>query len=165
MALPFYKFITILENDLSNFEIILKNESNRKHPLVFDTSELDPENQRKIIGHIEDFYSKQNKSHRFPYPIYILTILSRNSSNLSLISSIKQLPHFYHFQNLKCSEAEKKMLKANDLIQQEIINTDTQDVERNLKLFSRSHKRIALLEAERNCYQTLLKKIARGTDE
>jgi len=166
MATPNYKFISILENDLFNFEIILKNDTNQNHPIVFDIIEMDTENQRKALGNLEDFYLKQKKSSRFPYPVYVLSTLKKNNSEFfSIINSSKELPTFFLSKNSKFSESEKTMLKKNKILQQEIINNCTQEIEKNLKLFSKSHRQISLLEAERIFYLQILNSLKGNRDD
>ncbi|HXH76505.1 MAG TPA: hypothetical protein VNJ08_16155 [Bacteriovoracaceae bacterium] len=161
MNLPVYQTITIKSAALEDLGSFLHFDLNLKHPVVFSMKHLDEDEQRELIGLIENYFVTNGISYKFPYPVYILTSHESTISGLPLVKNLEQLPKFFTPKEGKINVKESQLLSKNKLLQQEIRNGDSLSNEIEMKVFGKIHKQLFVLEEERLFYRSLLNKLVK----
>lgn len=162
MQLPVYQTITLQAISQSELQHLLSAEINLRHPVILDLKALTLEEQRELIGHIENFFVTSAVSYKFPYPVYVLTDHESTISGLSLIKSTDVLPKFYFQKEGKINVKESQLLVKNRLLQQEVRNGDSISNETEIKVYGKIHRQLAHLEEERVFYRSLLNRLNKG---
>ena len=80
MSLPVYQHYNLKSSSLEDLEAFLKPDLNLRHPVVINLKIFTPDQQRDLVGLIENYYVSNNISYKFPYPIYVVT---ENESTIS----------------------------------------------------------------------------------
>lgn len=137
-------------------------EINLKHPVVINMKGLDQDQQRELIGLIENYFVTHNISFKFPYPVYIMTEHEGSISNLPLVRNPQELPRFFIPREGKMNVKETHLAGKNKLLQQEIRNADSELSEESLKAYARSHREIFELEEEILFYRSLMNKLIKA---
>ena len=96
MTLPIYHLIQLEADYFEKLQSILSPNLNTHQPIVFDAKKLDIDQQRELIGIVENYFSSNSLSHRFPYPIYILSDLEKSISRIILVKEKSSLPKFFN---------------------------------------------------------------------
>jgi hypothetical protein len=159
MTLPIYHLIQLEADYFEKLQSILSPNLNTHQPIVFDAKKLDIDQQRELIGIVENYFSSNSLSHRFPYPIYILSDLEKSISRIILVKEKSSLPKFFNQKGANINIKESHYISRNELLQQEIKNGDAIQNEDELLAFAQIHKKINHLEEERLIYSSIEKKL------
>ncbi len=156
MNLPIYQHINIRSQVFEDLNSILTAEMNIRHPVVFNLRSLDIDLQREFIGLIENYFTTQNVSFTFPYPMYLVTDHDPSISEMPVINTVEELPQFYNQKEGKMNVKETHLIAKNKLQQQEIRNSDPRTTDESLEHYGHIHRKIFKLDQERNFYRHLL---------
>lgn len=163
MNLPVYQHINLKSSNLEDLKRILEPDLNLKQPVVLNLKNFSLEEQRELIGLIENHFFTQNISYHFPYPIYLLTDHENSISNMAMIKDIAHLPRFYNQKEGKLNVKESHIISRNKLLQVEIKNADAQFCKTALEAYADTHKKIHDLECEGQFYKSILNKLTKAT--
>jgi hypothetical protein len=159
MDLPKYKHLTISSYAPEELENFLQKEINLNAPTAIDLKKLTIDQQKEIIGLIQNFLMRVNGSFLFPYPIYLISELDQAMSSMPLVKDLTNLPRFFSHKESKINVKESQVLNKNKLLQKEIFNSDFQQNQIKIEEFANRHKLINRLENERLFYRSLLNKL------
>lgn len=162
MNLPVYQTITIRSTDISELQSILSGELNLRNPLVLNMKSLIVDEQRELIGLIENHFVMSGISYRFPYPVYIVTDHESTISGLPLVKTPEELPKFFQQKEGKITIKEQHLIARNKLLQQEIRNGDNAANETEIKVFGQIHRHIYRQEEERLFYRSIYNKLIKA---
>jgi hypothetical protein len=162
MSLPIYHHINVLTIQLEDLKNFLHEDMNLKQPVALNLKQLDLEQQREVVGLIENFFSTNNHSYKYPYPVYLITDQERTITNMPTVKRPEELPRFFNQRDTKINLKESHLLGRNELIQQEIKNTDTEATNLNIQKYSTIHRKIFELEKERLFYRSILNRLVKA---
>ena len=162
MSLPFYHTHTLKTAHLEEVNTLLQAPLNSKHPTVINLKNLEFDQQREVIGLVENHFVTNNISFKFPYPLYIITDHLPTISGIRLVRSTEELPKFFTHRDGKMNVKESHLVGRNSLIQQEILNGDATSDDQKLKDYGRSHRRVYELETERLYYKNLVTQLTKA---
>jgi hypothetical protein len=162
MSLPVYQHINFKTASISELNSILHPELNMKHPVVLNLKNVDIDQQRELIGLIENFFVSANLSYRFPYPVYILSDHEMSITKMPLIHHEKALPKFFHHRKSKMNVKEAHLADKNRLLQQDVNNADALANMTEIENYSDAHRFIFEIEKERKFYRSILNKITKA---
>ncbi len=160
MSLPNYHTIHLKSSELEELKQFLEPDLNLKRPVVFNLKSLTFDQQREVIGLTENFFTSNNISFKFPYPIYFVTDHEASITQMSLVNSVEQLPKFFTQKESKMNVKESHVLGKNKLLQQELKNNDAQQSEIEISTYGQFHKKIHELEHERLFLRSILNRIS-----
>ncbi|HXH29788.1 MAG TPA: hypothetical protein VNJ01_03140 [Bacteriovoracaceae bacterium] len=161
MSLPYFHHIHLKTASLEELDTILSPDLNLKQPVAIHLEKLGQELQRETIGLIENYFSSQSLSFKFPYPLYLITDHERSLARIPLIKRTEELPKFFLQKDSKMNVKEAQIAGKNRLLQQEIRNSDSLSNESQLGIFGESHRVIYELEEERNFYRSILNRLVK----
>ncbi|MBY0517991.1 MAG: hypothetical protein K2P81_13870 [Bacteriovoracaceae bacterium] len=159
MNLPIYQILPIKSADLHEIASLLHEDLNLKRPVVFDLLTLSKDDQREVIGIVENWYYTHQASWRFPYPVYFISVFGESLGHIPVVSELKKLPKFFNQKENKIGVKESQVVDKNRLLQQEVKNADPQQTTEILKDYGIQHKKIWFLVNEGQFYEGLLKKL------
>lgn len=159
MSLPVYQHIQLKTASLEDLSSVLGPDLNLRHPVVFNLKSLELDQQRELIGLIENYYTSQNLSFKFPYAVYLLSDHEPSITKMQLIRETSELPKFYTQRESKMNVKESHLAGRNKLLQQEVKNSDASSNTSELASYSESHRLIYELEKERKFYRSILNKL------
>jgi hypothetical protein len=159
MALPIYHSIIIKDLHIEGLAGILDLQMNTKHPVVLNLGQLEFDQQREAIGLIENFFTTNNASFLFPYPIYLITDHESSITKMPTVKTTGQLPRFFMQKDSRINIKETHLLKKNSLLYQEIKNTDSIQIKEFIDDYGSIHNSIYKKEKERLFYSSILKKL------
>lgn len=162
MSLPVYQTINLKSSSLEELSSLLTSDLNLKHPVVINARSLDFDQQREVIGLIENWFVSNGVSFKFPYPVYVLTEQERTISNLPLLKSSEELPKFFAQKESKMNVKEAHLAGKNKLLQQEVQNSDAHSTESSIRMFGAIHRQVFELEEERLFYRSLIKRLMKA---
>lgn len=152
MNLPNYQLITLKTSSFEELESILKRDINSSRAIGIVLSELDLEDQKEVAALIENYFSTQDISYFFPYPVYIISDIPQSLSNMLIISDKKNLPNFFKQKESKPNTKENQILTRNKLLQQEIRNLNMSKIQVGLSTYASGHKELYQLTKEESFY-------------
>lgn len=161
MDLPTYKHVNIKSIQMNELIKLLQADINFTNPVALNLKELDLDQQREIIGLIENFFVTSNLSFHYPYPVYLVVDHEKSITQMPTVKTTVELPRFFTQRETKLNIKENYLLAKNKLLQQEIHNTDDQESRKNIQDYSITHKRVFQLEKEKNFYQYLLRRLSK----
>lgn len=164
MSLPVYQHIQLKSASLEDLSSTLGPDLNLRHPVVFNLKSLDLNQQREIIGLIENYYSSQNLSFRFPYPVYLVSDHEPSITKMIVIRETNELPKFYTQRESKMNVKESHLVSRNKLLQQEVKNSDASSNIQELVNYGEAHRLIYELETERKFYRSILNKLYKANN-
>lgn len=162
MSLPIYQHYNLRSASLDDLSTLLSPELNMKHPVVMNLKFLDMDQQRELIGLIENFYVSHNISYKFPYPIYLMTDHEPTITKMPTVKVTEELPRFFTQKETKMNVKETHLVGKNRLLQQEIKNSDSLANQNSVNQYGNFHKKIFELESERVFYRTILNKLTKA---
>lgn len=162
MSLPIYQHINVRSIQLEDLKIFLHEDMNVKHPVALNLKELEQEQQREVVGLIENFFSTNNLSYKFPYPVYLVTDHDSTLTNMPTVRKPEELPRFFNQKETKMNVKESHLIGRNRLLQQEIRNTDSEATQENIQKYGSFHKRVFELEKERLFYRSILNRLVKA---
>jgi hypothetical protein len=156
MSLPIYQHINIRTFQLDDLKNYLHREMNLKHPVAINVKYLEFDQQREIVGLIENYFETNNLSYKFPYPIYIVMDHQKTITQMPAVPSLEELPKFFSQKESKMNVKESHLIGRNRLLQQEIKNADTEVIQTNIDKYGSIHRRVYEMEKERLFYRSIL---------
>ena len=112
---------------------------------------------------IENYFSTNNISFKFPYPVYLVMAHQTTITNMPSVGNISELPRFFIQKESKINVKESHLLGRNRLIQQEIKNTDPELIQESIQNYGKIHREIYELEKERLFYRSILNRLFKAT--
>lgn len=161
MALPVYQQYDFKSSSLEEVHALLHQDLNLSHPVVLNLKGLDSDQQREIIGLVENFFVSSNVSFSFPYPVYLISDHEPSITNVPLLNDLRALPKFFRKREAKTNVRESQLIDRNKLLQQEVRNSDASSASEELRNYAETHKKIYELERERRFYRFLLNRLTR----
>jgi hypothetical protein len=116
MNLPNYQLVQIKNSDLTQISELLNDENNLKRPVVYVVNSLNLDEQREVIGVIENWYDTNEISWRVPYPVYIISDLTEAVGHITVVSDKTKLPKFFNIKEGKITVKESQVLNRNKLL-------------------------------------------------
>lgn len=162
MSLPTYQHINVWTIQLEELKNFLHEDMNLKQPVALNLKQLTIEQQREMVGLIENFFSTKNLSFKFPYPVYLVTDHESTLTNMPTVRKPEELPKFYNQKESKINVKESNLLGRNKLIQQEIRNTDAEATQENIQKYGAYHRKVYELEKERMFYRSILNRLVKA---
>lgn len=162
MNLPVYKHLKINHFSQEELREILSEELNLRHPVAIDISEMPQADQKDFIYFLEQYFTRRNESFLFPYPVYLIGQIDSSKTKIPIVLSKKDLPKFFSKKESRMNVKEASLAKKNNLIQQEIKNSDPNFYLNEIQSFGETHRTIFKQEIERNFYRKLLSQIFKG---
>jgi hypothetical protein len=159
MSLPVYQQINLKSASFEDLSSLLQPDMNLRHPVVINTRSLDFDQQREVIGLIENFFFSQNISFKVPYPVYLLSDHEASLTRIPMAKVQEELPRFYTQRETKMNVKESHLAGKNKLLQQEVKNSDAQANHKDLASYGESHRIIFEQEEERKFYRTILNRL------
>ena len=101
MSLPIYQHINVRTIQLEDLKNFLHIDMNLKHPVALNLKQLEIEQQREVVGLIENFFSTNNQSYKFPYPVYLITDHESTLTNMPTVRRPEELPRFFNQRDTK----------------------------------------------------------------
>ncbi len=166
MNLPIYQLVTIESEQLEHVTAALKPDMNLRAPVALVIKHLGPDQQREVIGLVENWFSEGRVSWRFPYPVYLVADHGEALGVVPVVPDVQALPRFFHQKEGKTTVREAEVSRGNRLLQQQIQNTDPRQVDAALARYGEQHRELWGLAQEAAFYQGLidrLKKRVGGT--
>lgn len=160
MDLPVYKNIIIESVQIDELNKLLEKEMNQFHPVVFSLKLLNLDQQREIIGLIENFFTINNISFKFPYPVYLVTDHEKSITRMPTAKKAEELPRFFATKSSKLNFKETQMVSRNKLLQLQIKNVASQLQDEQVQTYGNLHHQIYKLECEADFYRSLLSKLS-----
>jgi hypothetical protein len=162
MSLPGYQHINIRSAELEELQKILTKDLNLKNPVVINLKALHLDEQRDLIGLIENFFDTQDVSYKFPYPVFLVTEHESSITRMPAVRSTENLPKFFSIKEAKINVKESQLAEKNHLLQQDIYNADGGSARADLEAYGKIHRRIFELESERLAYRGILDRLMKG---
>jgi hypothetical protein len=162
MNLPVYQNINVRSIHLEDLQNMLTDELNLRHPVALNLKHLDLDQQREIIGIVENFFVTHNLSYKFPYPIYLITDHEATITQMPTVRIQEELPRFFVHKDTRMNVKEAHLSEKNRLLQQEIKNSDAAEVYSNIAKYSANHRQIFMLEEEKMFYQGIAKELMKA---
>ncbi len=153
-----YQQIIATSDSIEKLIELLPAELNHKKPISINLMNLNTDEQKELIGLLENYLTSTNTSYLYPYPIYIISNLSASISNMLIVHSKDQLPKLYQEKSdTRLNSKDQKVLTKNKLLQHEIANTNFQIDQETIKAFAQKHKEILRLDKYNHFLKKLLK--------
>jgi hypothetical protein len=162
MGLPNYRQLELKDSSLEELQRLLTAELNLKQPVVLNLKQLDLDQQREVIGLVENFFAEKNISHRFPYPVIFISDHEPSISSVRLVQSSAELPRFFQHKDSRLNVKESHVASRNRLLQQEVHNSDPAVSEESIQRYAELHRQIRALEQERVFLQSILGRLEGG---
>lgn len=162
MSLPVYQTINLKTAALEDLNNLLNPDLNLRHPVVINLQKLTLDDQREIIGLIENYFVTHNLSFKFPYAVFLISDHEKSITRVPLVNSSDELPKFYASRDSKMNVKEAHLAGKNKLLQLEVKNSDAGSNEKVIQSYGEAHRVIFELETERRFYRTLLNKMMKG---
>ena len=159
MNLPIYQIINVKSAQLEDIAALLHEDLNLRRPVAYVLKTLSLDEQREMIGVIENWFETHQVSWRYPYPVFIVSDYSDAIGHMPVFTDVTRLPRFYNQKDVKVTVKETQVLERNRLLQQEIKNADSHETAEVLKAYGINHKKIWYLAKEAHFYEQLLKKL------
>jgi acyl-CoA synthetase (NDP forming) len=159
MNLPIYQIINVKSAQLEDIAAILHEDLNLRRPVAYVLKTLNLDEQREVIGVIENWFETHQASWRYPYPVFIISDYSDAIGHMPVFTDVTHLPRFYNQKDVKVTVKETQVLERNRLLQQEIKNADSHEMAEVIKEYGINHKKIWYLVKEASFYEQLLKKL------
>lgn len=162
MSLPVYQHINLKTGSLDELNAILNQELNLKHPVTIGLKALDLDQQRELIGLIENYFVSHNLSFKFPYPVYLISDHEASITKVPLVKKQEELPKFFSQRDSKMNVKESHLAGKNKLLQQEVRNSDASSNTKDAQNYGEAHRIIYELEEERKFYRLILNRLVKG---
>ena len=163
MSLPIYQHINVRTIQLEDLKNYLHRDMNAKHPIALNLKHLDFDQQREMVGLVENFFSTHNLSFKFPYPVYLVMDQDKTITRMPTVKTAEELPRFFNQKDTKMNVKESHLLGRNKLLQQEIKNSDAESVHENIQSYGNMHRKVFELEKERLFYRSVLNRLVKAS--
>lgn len=159
MNLPIYQIINVRSSQVEDVLAVLHVDMNLRRPVVLTCKGLDRDQQREVIGLIENWFSEGRSSCRFPYPVYIVADHGEALGQVPVVADVAALPKFFNQKELNTNVKEGQIIDRSRLLQQEIRNVDPILASDALRRYGLHHKKIWYLVKEAAFYEEILEKL------
>lgn len=159
MNLPIYQIINMRSSQIEDIMAVLHVDMNLRRPVALVCKTLDRDQQREVIGLVENWFSEGKSSWRFPYPVYIVADHGEAMGQVSVVPDVSALPKFFNQKEIQTNVKESQIIDRSRLLQQEIRNTDPIMADEAFKKYGLQHKKIWFLVQEAAFYETILTKL------
>jgi len=163
MSLPTYQHVNVKTIQLENLKIFLNSDMNTSQPVALNLKHFDLDQQREIVGLIENYFSTNNHSFKYPYPVYLIMDQEKTITAMPSVRTIEELPKFFNQKESKMNVKESHLIGKNKLLQQALKNIDIEQIHENIQNFSIMHRRVYELEKERLFYRSILHRLVKVT--
>ncbi|MBA2404734.1 MAG: hypothetical protein H0V66_08175 [Bdellovibrionales bacterium] len=163
MSLPIYQHINVRTIQLEDLKNFLNRDMNSKHPVAINLKHLDLDQQREMIGLIENFFSTNNLSFKFPYPVYLVMDQEKTITQMPTVKMLEELPRLFNQKETKMNVKESHLLGRNKLLQQEIRNADAEVTQGAIQNYGTIHRKVFELEKERLFYRSILNRLVKAS--
>lgn len=163
MSLPIYQHVNIKTIQLEDLQNFLNPEMNSGHPVALNLKQLDLEQQREIVGLIENYFSTNNHSFKYPYPVYLIMDHEKTITRMPSVKTVEELPKFFSQKDSKMNVKESHLIGRNKLLQQAIKNIDSEQIQENIQNYGNLHRKVFELEKERLFYRSILNRLVKVT--
>jgi hypothetical protein len=163
MSLPIYQHIQVKSLQLDDLKNFLTPDMNMRHPVALNLKQLEFDQQREMVGLIENFFSTNNLSYKFPYPVYLVMDQESSITQMPNAKSVEELPRFFHQKDTKMNVKESHLLGRNKLLQQELRNADAENVDASLQTYGAIHRKVFELDKERLFYRSILNRLIKAS--
>lgn len=163
MSLPIYQHVNIKTIQLEDLQNFLNPEMNSGHPVALNLKQLDLEQQREIVGLIENYFSTNNLSFKYPYPVYLIMDHEKTITRMPFVKTVEELPKFFSQKESKMNVKESHLIGRNKLLQQAIQNIDSEQIQENIENYGSLHRKVYDLEKERLFYRSILNRLVKAT--
>ena len=163
MSLPIYQHVNIKTIQLEDLQNFLNPEMNSVHPVALNLKQLDLEQQREIVGLIENYFSTNNYSFKYPYPVYLIMDHEKAITHMPSVKTVEELPKFFGQKESKMNVKESHLIGRNKLLQQSIKNIDSEQIQENIQSYGNLHRKVYELEKERLFYRSILNRLVKVT--
>lgn len=162
MGLPIYQHINVRTIQLEDLKNLLQKEMNSRHPVALNLKHLDLDQQREMIGLIENYFATSNLSFKFPYPVYLVMDHEKTITQMPSVKNLEELPRFFAQKESKMNVKESHLLERNKLLQQEISNVNPEEAHEEIRRYADLHRKVFELEKERLFYRSILNYLVKG---
>lgn len=159
MNLPIYQIINIRSAQFEDVLSVLTSEMNLRRPVALVCKNMDRDQQREVIGYVENWFSESDSSYNFPYPVYVVADYGEAIGRVSVVTDVASLPRFFAQKELNTNVKESQIVDRNWLLQQSIRNADPKQTNETLKHYGLLHKKIWFLVKEAAFYEEILTKL------
>jgi hypothetical protein len=159
MNLPIYQLIHFKSADLEELTLHLNEDMNLRRPVALVLKALSLDQQREVIGLVENWFETHEASWRYPYPIFFVSDFSEAIGHMPVVSAVAALPKFYTQKDVKVTVKESQVLDKNRLLQQEIKNADTHSMAQVIENYGINHKKIWYLVREGDFLARVLERL------
>jgi hypothetical protein len=159
MILANYQIITIKNNDLLQISELLNHDINLRRPIAFKLTDMTLDDQREVIGIIENWFDTEKVSWKFPYPTYFISDIGASLGQIPIVKTHKDLPRLFQFKESRLHVRETQLLEKNYLIQQQIKNFNSDETDGLIKKYADGHKTLRRLQFESEYCILLMKKL------
>ena len=159
MNLPIYQIINVKSSQVDDVMAILNVDMNLHRPVALVCKALDRDQQREVIGLVENWFSEGLSSCRFPYAVYIVADHGEALGEVPVVREINALPKFFHQKELNTNVKEAQIIDRSRLLRQEIRNTEPLTNQDTLKRYGLQHKKIWFLVKEAAFYDEIIQKL------
>jgi hypothetical protein len=163
MNLPIYQHVNIKTIQLEDLQNFLNPDMNSTHPVALNLKQLDLEQQREIVGLIENYFSTNNHSFKYPYPVYLIMDHDKTITRMSSVKTVEELPKFFSQKESKMNVKESHLIGRNKLLQQAIKNIDSEQIQGDIQNYGILHRKVYDLEKERLFYRSILNRLLKVT--
>lgn len=159
MNLPIYLMVTVKSAQLEDVTEVLVNGMNQHRPVALLIDHLNRDDQREVIGLVENWFSEGLNSPRYPYPVYLVSELGEALGEVPVVATVKALPAFFRKKEGKPNVRETQLIARNRIMQQEIRNSDPLQIDATLLRYGHHHRRLWRLVEEGAFYERLLARL------
>lgn len=163
MSLPTYQHVNVKTIQLENLKNFLNSDMNNSHPVALNLKQLDLDQQREIVGLIENYFATNNHSFKYPYPVYLIMDQDKTITSMPSVRTIEELPKFFNQKESKMNVKESHLIGRNKLLQQAIKNIDFEQIQENIQHYGLMHRRVYEIEKERLFYRSILNRLVKVT--
>ena len=159
MNLPIYQIIHVKSAQLEDVVDLLDRDMNLRRPVALLLKSLSPDEQREVIGLVENWFETHNVSWHFPYPVFCVADHGDAIAHMSVVAELSELPRFYQQKDVKVTVKETQVLERNRLLQQEITNAGPHVMADVGREYGSAHRWVWELARETDFYQSLLRRL------
>ena len=162
MNLPVYHHVHLKTDSTDEIVSRLTPEMNLKNPVAIHLQSFDSDQQREIIGVIENYFDVNNISFKFPYPVYFIGNVESSVTEMGLVRTQEELPKFFSQKEGRMNVKETHLALKNRLLHQEIRNVDSKLMKENIQKYAETHRQIYETDREITFYRSLLAQLKSG---
>lgn len=161
MNLPIYQLVKVESAELEHVTAALRPDMNLRAPVALLLKHMAPDQQREVIGLVENWFAESSVSWRFPYAVYLVSDHGEALGRIPVVSEVSALPRFFAQKEGKTSVREGEVAHGNRLLQQQLRNTDVAKVDAGLAGYAAHHRELWALSNEAEFYRGILRVLSK----